>query len=47
MVKGPSSENKKSMQSNHAYQNQQEGPNVKGHSGVIYRGPLMLSTKYW
>jgi len=20
---------------------------VKGHSGAIYRGPLMLSTKYW
>jgi len=20
--------------------------NVKGHSGAIYRGPLMLSTKY-
>ena len=20
---------------------------VKGHSGDIYRGPLMLSTKYW
>ena len=19
----------------------------KGHSGAIYRGPLMLSTKYW
>jgi len=22
-------------------------PEVKGHSGAIYRGPLMLSTKYW
>jgi len=21
--------------------------NVKGHSGAIYRVPLMLSTKYW
>jgi len=21
--------------------------NVKGHSGAIYRGPLILSTKYW
>jgi len=21
--------------------------NVKGHSGAIYRGPLMWSTKYW
>jgi len=20
---------------------------VKGHSGAIYRGPLMVSTKYW
>ena len=20
---------------------------VKGNSGAIYRGPLMLSTKYW
>jgi len=20
---------------------------VKDHSGAIYRGPLMLSTKYW
>jgi len=20
---------------------------VKGHSGAIYRGPLMFSTKYW
>jgi len=20
---------------------------VKGHSGAIYKGPLMLSTKYW
>ena len=20
---------------------------VKGHSGAIYRGPLILSTKYW
>jgi len=20
---------------------------VKGHSGAIYRGPLMLSAKYW
>jgi len=20
---------------------------VKGHSGAIYRGPLMLSSKYW
>ena len=20
---------------------------VRGHSGAIYRGPLMLSTKYW
>jgi len=20
---------------------------VKGHNGAIYRGPLMLSTKYW
>jgi len=20
---------------------------LKGHSGAIYRGPLMLSTKYW
>ena len=20
---------------------------VKGHRGAIYRGPLMLSTKYW
>jgi len=36
-------------------QKQQEGPKgmgrspeekVKGHSGAIYRGPLMLSTKY-
>jgi len=36
--------------------NKQEGPKalgrspekkVKGHSGAIYRGPLMLSTKYW
>jgi len=23
------------------------GGKVKGHSGAIYRGPLMLSTKYW
>jgi len=20
---------------------------VKGHSGAIYRGPLIMSTKYW
>jgi len=20
---------------------------VKGHSGAIYRGPIVLSTKYW
>ena len=28
-------------------QNRSPEEKVKGHSGAIYRRPLMLSTKYW
>ena len=42
-------ENKSEWQNKRAKRAQGRSPDekVKGHSGAIYRGSLMLSTKYW